>query len=126
TNATDLTTGTYTDVDTLDFTTPDTTTTGAKNGNAAAERTAISATIPSLNIPNGATFFIRWSDLDATGADDGLAIDDFSLTPNVGAVTPTLNINDVTQAETNSGTTPFTFTVSLTSPPPVGAPSVTF
>jgi len=126
TNATDLLTGTYTDVDTLDFTTPDTATVGAKNGNAAADRTAISGTIPSLNIPNGATFFIRWTDLDATGADDGLAVDDFSLTPNTGAVTPTVNINDVTQAETNSGTTTFTFTVSLTSAPPVGTPAVTF
>jgi len=124
TNATDLTTGTYTDVDTLDFTTPDTVTIGAKNGNAAADRTAISATISSLSIPNGASFFIRWTDLDASGADDGLSVDDFSLTPQTGPVTPTLNINDVTQAETNAGTTTFTFTVSLTSP--AGVTGVTF
>jgi predicted extracellular nuclease len=38
--------------------------------------------------------------------------------------TPTLNINDVTQAEGNSGTTSFNFTVSLTSPAPAGG--VTF
>lgn len=38
--------------------------------------------------------------------------------------TPTLNINDVTQAETNSGQTAFSFTVSLTSPAGVGG--VTF
>jgi uncharacterized protein len=124
TNATDLSTGTYTDVDTLDFTSPDTATVGAKNGNAAADRTAISATISSLSIPNGATFFIRWSDFDASGADDGLSVEDFSLTPNVGAVTPTLNVNDVTQAEGNAGTSIFTFTVSLTSP--AGAGGVTF
>ncbi|HTG16862.1 MAG TPA: hypothetical protein VK747_16565, partial [Blastocatellia bacterium] len=43
TDATDLSTGTYTDVDTLDFTTPDIVTIGAKNGNAAADRTARSA-----------------------------------------------------------------------------------
>jgi predicted extracellular nuclease len=91
TNATDLTTGTYADVDALDFTTPDTAgAVGPRNGNAAADRTAISATISSLSIPNGATFFVRWTDLDATGADDGLAVDDFSLTPNIsGGPTPT-------------------------------------
>jgi hypothetical protein len=79
TNATDLTTGTWTGVAALDFVTPDTTTTGAKNGNAAGERVALSATISGLSIPNGATFWIRWTDTDATGADDGLAVDDFSL-----------------------------------------------
>ena len=124
TNATDLSTGTYTDVDTLDFSTPDTVTIGAKNGNAAAERTATSATISSLSIPNGASFFIRWTDLDATTADDGLAVDDFSITPQVGPVTPALNINDIAQAEGNAGTTTFTFTVSLTAP--AGASGVTF
>ncbi len=85
TNATDLVTGTWTNAAALNFVTPDTATTGAKNGNAAADRTAVSSTVSSLNIPNGATFWIRWNDADATGADDGLAIDDFSLTPNGAA-----------------------------------------
>ncbi len=81
TNATDLVTGTWTNVAALNFVTPDTVTAGAKNGNAAADRTALTSTIPSLSIPNGATFWIRWIDIDASGADDGLAVDDFSLTP---------------------------------------------
>jgi DNA/RNA endonuclease G (NUC1)/fibronectin type 3 domain-containing protein len=81
TDATSLTTGVWTDVDSLDFNTPDNATVGAKNGNAAADRTALAATIGTLSIPNGATFWIRWNDIDATGADDGLAVDDFSLTP---------------------------------------------
>ncbi len=81
TNATDLTTGTYTDVNSLDFSSPFTTIVGALDGNAAANRTAIGATITGLNIANGATFFIRWLDFDASGADDGLAVDDFSMTP---------------------------------------------
>lgn len=85
TNATNLTTGTWIGVTALDFTTPDTVTTGAKNGNAAADRTVISSTIAGLSIANGASFWIRWSDKDATGADDGLAVDDFSLTPNRAA-----------------------------------------
>ena len=79
-NATSLTTGTWTGVAALNFVTPDTVTIGAKNGNAAADRTALGSTV-ALNIANGATVWIRWTDLDAGGADDGLAVDDFSLTP---------------------------------------------
>jgi hypothetical protein len=100
TNATDLSTGTYSNVAALNFVTPDTVTTGAKNGNAAADRTALSSTITGLSIPNGATFFIRFNDLDATGADDGLAVDDFSITPHgagggspTPTPTPSLSIN---------------------------------
>ena len=51
-DVTDLSTGTYTGVAALNFVTPDTATTGAKNGNAAADRTAISTTIASLSIPS--------------------------------------------------------------------------
>jgi DNA/RNA endonuclease G (NUC1) len=82
TNATDLVTGTWAGVTALNFVTPDTVTAGAKNGNAAADRTAKAGTITGLSIPNGATFWIRWNDIDATGADDGLAVDDFSITPH--------------------------------------------
>ena len=80
TNATDLTTGTYTSVATLSFSTPNQVTTGAKDGNIVANRTLITGTITGLSIPNGSTFWIRFTDVDASGADDGLAIDDFSLT----------------------------------------------
>ena len=64
-----------------DFTTPNTTgIAGERDGNAAANRTAINSTITGLSIAPGATFFIRWVDSDATGADDGLAVDDLSVT----------------------------------------------
>jgi len=122
-NATDLTTGTWTNVVALDFITPDTATVGAKNGNAAADRTALSSTISSLSIANGSTFWIRWTDVNATGADDGLAVDDFSLTPQ-NVVPPNLTINDVSLNEGNAGTTSFTFTVSLSTP--AGPGGVTF
>jgi uncharacterized repeat protein (TIGR01451 family) len=123
-NATDLVTGTWTGVAALNFVTPDTATTGAKNGNAAADRTALSSTVSSLSIANGATFWIRWNDTDASGADDGLAVDDFSLTPQGGVPTPNLTINDVSLNEGNAGTTSFTFTVSLSAP--AGPGGVTF
>ncbi len=78
------------DVDALDFTSPIFTgSAGALDGNAAANRTLRSATISGLSIPNGATFWIRWNDVDISGSEDGLAIDDFFLTPHVGE--PTTN-----------------------------------
>ncbi|HSG40983.1 MAG TPA: hypothetical protein VLE27_15205, partial [Thermoanaerobaculia bacterium] len=122
TNATSLTTGTWTDVNALDFTNPVKTvgTAGALDGNNAANRTAVSSAIPALSIANGATFWIRWNDLNASGADDGLAVDDFSLTPNGGPVLPNLSVNDVAMAEGDAGTTTLTFTVSLSAPAGAG------
>ena len=123
-DATSLSTGTWVDVDALDFSTPNTAATGAKDGNAAGNRTALNNTISSLSIANGATVCLRWNDSDASGADDGLAIDDFTLTPNVSASLPTLSINDVDITEGNAGTTTATFTVSLSAA--AGAGGVTF
>lgn len=81
TDATSLSTGTWVDVNELDFSSPVTTgTTGALDGNSSPNRTSISSTISSLNITNGSTFFIRWTDFNATSSDDGLAVDDFTMT----------------------------------------------
>src|SRR5438067_35306 len=104
TNATDLVTGTWTGVSALNFVTPDTVTTGAKNGNAAAERTNLISTISSLSIANGATFWIRWTDVDATGADDGLAID--ATAPTISSITL------VSTSPTNAASVQFTVTYS--------------
>lgn len=90
-DASSITLGTWTDVDELDFTTPNTTTTGQKDGNAAVNQTFISGAISSLDIADGMVFWLRWVDFDASGADDGLAIDDFSFTAHApsGAVPDT-------------------------------------
>ncbi len=86
-NATSLTTGTWIDVDALDFTAPVTgPTVGALDGNAAANRGARSGAITALSIPAGAAFWIRWTDLNAAGSDDGLAVDDFALTATAPAL----------------------------------------
>jgi hypothetical protein len=79
--ATDLINGTWTDVNSLDFVSRIKTSAvaGALDGNAAANRLAISHTITDLSIAHGSTFWFRWNDLNASGADDGLAVDDFSL-----------------------------------------------
>lgn len=78
-DATSLATGTWFDVNELDFLSPTTALAGALNGNAAANQDALVHTLTSLSLGVGTTFWLRWSDFEASGADDGLAIDDFSL-----------------------------------------------
>ncbi len=127
TDASSLTTGAWTDVNGLDFTNPVKTAAAASalDGNNATNRTSVSSSVTSQSIANGATFWIRWNDLNASGADDGLAVDDFSLIPQgAAAPPPNLSIDNVSLNEGNAGTTAFTFTVSLDAPAPVGG--VTF
>ena len=82
TDATSLTTGTWTAVTALLYETTNLTgTVGTRNGNDAAYRTSLSNTITGINIATGQTFWIRFVDVNVSGTDDGLAIDDFSLTP---------------------------------------------
>jgi hypothetical protein len=56
---------------------------GAKDGNLAANRLANIGGDFATSIDNGATFFLRWVDVDDPGSDDGLAIDNFSMTYSV-------------------------------------------
>lgn len=82
-DATSLTTGTWADVDALDLASPNINTAlGALNGNAPGNRNAIVNVIEGLAIADGTTFWLRWTDFNIAGSDDGLAIDDFSLTPD--------------------------------------------
>lgn len=114
-DATDLSSGTWTTVSQLNFTAPVTTgTTGARDGNLAANRTAIShSLVLAAAVASGQSFWIRWTDTNATGSDDGLGIDNFSITPRAAAPAPgALAINDVTMAEGNAGATDLTFTVT--------------
>jgi len=84
TNATSINDGgaTWTTFTPLDFISPYTSTTvsgSSLNGNSTSYKFYIDRTIKSLSIANGATFYIRWSDANVPGTDDGLAIDDFTL-----------------------------------------------
>lgn len=126
-DATSLTTGTWVAVTGLNFTNPIKTAAaaGPLNGNLAANRTAVSASITGLTVANGGGFWIRWKDFNSSGADDGLSIDDFSLTPTGVVPPPNLTINDVSVTEGATGNTVLaSFTVSLSAPAPAGG--VTF
>ncbi len=73
----------FTAESTLDFTSPTFVNTGggaATDGNAAANRTAIGpVTVSGINWLPGQDLWIRWGDLNNTGNDHALAIDDLSF-----------------------------------------------
>lgn len=79
-NATSLNTGTWTAVTALDLTERATTTTTAAaiDGNLAANSAAIAGSI-TLNWPVGTTMWIRWKDVDNTGSDALIALDNFAI-----------------------------------------------
>lgn len=110
-NATSVNTGTWTDMDALDFISPVTTgTVGLLNGNDTLNNTTIDFTIAGLSIEPGDTFYIRWLDFNASGADDGLAIDNFSITPiglpsdqpSISFVPAALNFGDINVGATDT------------------------
>jgi predicted extracellular nuclease len=122
TNATSLTTGTWVDYNSLDFNSPNiNATAGALNGNASGNQTPVSFSITGLSIPNGASFWIRWNEFDISpGADDGLAVDTFSLTPRIVDFAPevdgTFPVNGATDFPINAN-----LTVSFSEPVNVSA-----
>ncbi len=89
TNATSLTTGTYTDFSTLNYAVAPIGAAGLRDGNANANTTAIAGTIFGLDIAPGASIFLRWTGANAPNDDHGLAIDNFSLTANTAVPEPT-------------------------------------
>lgn len=107
-NATSLSdsAATWVAIASLDFISPVSSgTLGALDGNAAANRSTLAASISGLNLAPNASLWLRWVDMDATGADDGLAIDDISFAvagdppvdvpPTVTGTTPANNAVDV-------------------------------
>jgi hypothetical protein len=84
-DATSLQTGTWVDVDALDFSSVVSTgTVGALNGNTNSA--LVSGSITGLNVAPGARIWLRWQDFNASGADDGLAIDNLQVASVVTAV----------------------------------------
>ena len=79
--------GTWIDVDALDFVSPITgPTVGLLDGNSPSNRLSISGSVSGLSIAPGATIWIRWLDFNVSSSDDGLAVDDFSITPSAVVV----------------------------------------
>ncbi|HEX7275795.1 MAG TPA: hypothetical protein VF244_00330 [Acidimicrobiales bacterium] len=123
-------------VSALDFTSPVTGgSASALDGNLAANRTTKSVTITGLNIPNGTEVMLRWTDNDHIGADHGLSVDDFSVTPHAAdttaptcsytvVTTPPVHI-DFTVQDTGSGLAGISVPTAVNIVVPVPIPSFT-
>lgn len=82
TDATTLEDGHWTNYDNLMYLSNKSEKAEAKDGNNINFRQTLSETITGLTIEEGETFWIRWTDFNyKLGDDDGLAVDDFSITP---------------------------------------------
>ncbi len=110
---TDFTPGTdsgWTAVSALNFTSPVISgTTGALDGNAAANRTALSTPL-NVQLAPGQWITFRWRDIDHAGSDHGLAIDDFRLDWSLPALPPAPVITSPLLANGQQGQT-FSYTI---------------
>ena len=112
--ATSLTVGTYVNDTTLDFAavTNNTTADVTRDGNNAASRTAgITKTITGISWASGATLWLRWTDINDTGNDDNLAIDNFSFSTPAGAATTTTTLAASVNPSTYAQSVTFTATL---------------
>jgi hypothetical protein len=87
-------------------------TAGARNGNDTANQIAYDVIITGLTLNIGDTIYLRWRDQDAQGADDGLAIDNFSITAFSGTLPSPNAVNSLTFTPTSSKTGTITFSRS--------------
>jgi len=83
------------------------------DGNSVANKLTING-IVSVNIPAGSFIMIRWSDIDHTGTDDGLAIDDVSI--SWGACSPNAGTDVETACDSLLWIDGNTYSVSTNSP----------
>ena len=114
TNATSLSSGSWTPLPAMDLVEKLTTTTtaAAVNGNLAANQTSISGTATAVNLGAGSTIWIRWRDANDVGSDGLYAIDNFGLNytnggaditpPAVASLTPADNTTEVPVNQTFS------------------------
>jgi predicted extracellular nuclease len=104
--------GTFTAASSLNFTSPNTTGTGVTlDGNQPGNRAQVTATVSGITWAPGQTLVLRWTDIDDSGSDDGLGVDDLTfstpvttndLLPSVVYTTPG---NDTANIPTNSAVT---------------------
>lgn len=96
-------TNTWMAVPTLNFNAPTTGgTAGALDGNASTNQLILSATISNIMITPAQEVFLRWRDVDDSGSDHGLAIDDLSVNFSTGISNPPAAPQIVTQPQSQS------------------------
>lgn len=106
----------WVNVNELNIKTPDTSAAaaGALNGNLALNQVAINHTISDLVIAPNDTFWIRWTEVNVSGTDDGLAVDDLTVSFTGGSVpactAPSTPVSVVTANGVNTTTVSGSFT----------------
>ena len=106
----------------LDFNSPTVgATAAALDGNDPTNRQVFSATLlPNVVVFPGQEIFFRWLDLNDTGNDHALAIDDLTITFTSVTDPPVIAPGGQPQSRTNIAGTTATFTVSASSLSPMG------
>jgi len=133
TNATALTTasGTWTSIPALTYTSTTNANSLQIDGNAAANRNAnLTTTLTGLSIPNGESIWIRWADLNDSGNDHVLAIDDVTVVltananPMIANATPAMSgVYTLTVTNAFGCTSTATTTVTVDAAPVAGTVS---
>lgn len=96
----------------LNFNSPTATTNaGALDGNNPTNRTALTAVLSGVTVPPGQELFLRWRDIDDTGSDHGISIDDLTVTFDGGVVTPPTAPEFTLQPQTQTATNGDTITL---------------
>jgi predicted extracellular nuclease len=114
-DANSLTTGTWTDFDALDFTSPTATATaGALDGNTSANRNSLSATLNNLSLAPGQEIWLRWEDVNDAGNDHGLGIDDFLISADIDPSTDPVVTVTALDSEADEPGNPGTFRITRT------------
>lgn len=114
-----LTSGTFTPVTQLDLVGPGGVQTGSDvvlDGNLPANQTTVNFTVTGISWAPGQTLWLRWSDANDPGNDDGLAIDNVSFSAAVTpvATTPIVTITALDATAAEAGQDPGTFRISRT------------
>jgi autotransporter-associated beta strand protein len=108
TTATNILTGAFSSAAQLNFVSPNgSATVGALDGNAAGNKSLITATISGLVWNPGQTLTLRWNDFNESGDDDWLGVDDLTFT---GKKAPVLTWNTAIHSgtwDTNTANKPW-------------------
>jgi hypothetical protein len=87
-------------------------TAGALDGNLSANQKVVSVTISSISWADGAVLGLRWDDVNKSGNDDALAIDDWSFSATAGPVLPTVSLGLSTSTASEAAATVVTLTAT--------------
>jgi hypothetical protein len=131
-NATSLSDGTWTEITALTATSPinNTNNPGVSSvgldGNIAANRIQKTALLSSLNLSTGQSIWIRWLDFNAGSQEDGLTVDDFSVTPNPAANRTGVFIRGIGTIDVDLGDGGYDFEIGINNPSATAATTVDF